>query len=189
MNHGSVRVALAVLALAGLPGLLAAQEQGGPQRFEVPGHGSLQLDVPKAWRALSKSMADPASVLLRIRPTEGEAFLVQVTAVWLDQEKLAKRTAESLKADVGRSAERLLKQAVEKEAVIEELRGAQTLGYHYSLTDRAPKPGEHKYLTQGILVTGELLVIFTILHHDPRLPEKAQVLRMFAAATYTKPDK
>jgi hypothetical protein len=180
------RMILAALALGGLLGPLRAQEQAPLQQFAVPGRGNLQLSVPKEWRAISKSLEEPTSVLLRIRPATGEAFLVQVTAVWLEPAKLAARTEEQLKADVRRSAEKLLTQAVEKEAVIVELRGAQTLGYHYSLTDRAPKPGEYKYMTQGILVTGELLTIFTILYHDPALPEKAQVLQMFAGATYTK---
>jgi hypothetical protein len=180
---------LTALALAGLPGPLSAQEQPSAQRFSVPGRGALQLDVPRDWRAISKSLTEPASVLLRIRPAAGEAFLVQVTTVWLEPEKMASNTPEKLRADVRRIADKLLSQAVEKEAVIEELRGEQALGYHYSLTDRAPKPGEHKYLTQGMLVTGELLTIFTILYHDPKLPEKARILRMFGGATYMKAAK
>ncbi len=189
MKYRAARMLLAALALTGLFGPLRAQDQASTQRFPVPGRGSLQLNVPKEWRAISKSLDEPASVLLRIRPAAGEAFLVQVTAVWLEPAKLAGKTEEQLKADVRRGTEKLLTQAVEKEAVIEELRGAQALGYHYSLTDRAPGPGEYKYMTQGMFVTGELLTIFTILYHDPALPEKGKVLQMFAGATYMKAPK
>src|SRR5262245_9833673 len=178
MKYRAGCMILAAFALSGLLGPLGAQEEVS-LRFTVPGRGALQLNVPREWRAISKPLDEPASVILRFRPATGEAFLVQVTAVWLDPPKLAKNTPEKLKADVRGTADRLLSQAVEKEPVIEELRGAQTLGYHYSLTDRAPKPGEYKYLAQGIFVTGELLTIFTILYHDPALPEKAQALRMF----------
>jgi len=39
-------------------------------------------------------------------------------------------------------------------------------GYYFSATDRAPNPGEYKYLTQGMLPVGELVVTFTILSND-----------------------
>jgi hypothetical protein len=59
-------------------------------------------------------------------------------------------------------------------------------GYYYSLTDRAPGPGEYKYVTQGTLLTGELMVVFTFLHRDLAMPEKSMVLAMLANATYAK---
>lgn len=157
-----------------------AQAQSTLQQFPVPGHGSLHLPVPQDWRAASKSLAQPASVLLRVRPAEGDAFLVQVTALWLDQEKLARKTPAQLKRDVEKSAAGPLQQSVEKDLRLEELRGAQALGYYYSLTDRAPGPGEYKYLTQGIVLAGEMLTIFTILQREPAPAEKARLLQMFA---------
>lgn len=178
-----LRAAAAAIALCVLPAL-AAQDEATVRQYSVPGHGSLQLNVPKAWRVATKSLDDPASVLLRLGPGAGNAFHVQVTSLWLDAGKLAAKTPEQLRQDVERSGEKPLQQAVEKRLVVEELRGDQALGYYYSLTDRAPKAGEYKYLTQGIFVTGELLTIFTLLYHDANLAEKAQVLRMFASATH-----
>jgi hypothetical protein len=52
--------------------------------------------------------------------------------------------------------------------------------------DRESKPGEYTYLTQGMLLTGELLTTFTVL---PRTPESSDVtlaLSALAAATSTK---
>jgi hypothetical protein len=46
------------------------------------------------------------------------------------------------------------------------MRGESGMGYYFSATDRAPKPGEFKYLTQGILHIGELVASFTILSND-----------------------
>lgn len=161
---------------------LGAQETR--RTFPVPGHGALQLSVPKDWRVHSQTMKDPAALMLRFRPGTGEAFYVQVTALWLDAAKLAKKTPEQLRADVASSAKEPLRQAVEKEARIDELRGAKVLGYHYSLTDRAPKPGEFKYMTQGIFLAGELLTVFTILYQDPAGADRGKVLDMFAGASY-----
>ena len=42
-----------------------------------------------------------------------------------------------------------------------EFQGRSGPGF-YSATDRAPKPGEFKFLTQGIVRVGELAVTFTI---------------------------
>lgn len=179
---GALLSGVATLCLvAGQP---AAQEHSAPQRFTVPGHGSLALPVPREWRAVGKSLDKPASVLLRIRPASGDAFLVQVTALWLDAEKLARKTPEQLRQDVQSSAKAPLQQSIEKEVRLEELRGAQAIGYYYSLTDRAPVSGEYRYLTQGIVVAGEMLTIFTILQREAAIAERGQLLQMLANATH-----
>ena len=134
-------VATAIGMTLGLAGTAPAQDQTAVQRYPVPKHGSLQLNVPKDWRVASQSMEDPAAAILRFRPASGEAFYVQVTTIWLDPQKSPKKTPEELKANVLSSAQKPLQQAVEKQARIDELQGAQVIGYHYSLTDRAPKAG------------------------------------------------
>jgi len=42
------------------------------------------------------------------------------------------------------------------------------LGYYFSITDRAPsiKAGEYKYMTQGGVPVGDLLVMFTIFYNE-----------------------
>lgn len=177
-------LAAAVLgAGAAVAGPAGAQDEVA-RRFSVPGHGGLQLGVPKGWRATSKSMDDPASVVLRMGPASGDGFNLQVTTLWLDAEKRAKQTQERLRAQVASGGGKLLEQSAEQRLAVEELRMAQGYGFYYSLTDKAPKAGEYKYLTQGMLVTGELMTIFTLLHHDAEISEKTQALKMFAGATH-----
>jgi hypothetical protein len=180
----TTRVILTFLVLGVSPDL-RSQGVGQLHDYVVPGHGKLRLRVPDGWSDTSKALEQPASVLLRFRPVAGNAFYVQVTAVWLDPSKLAKMTPESLKASVGQSTAEPLRQAVEKAVTIQELRGKQTLGYYYSLTDRAPPPGEYRYITQGELRVGELLTTFTILHQDAMLPDKKLALAMFTDAIYS----
>ena len=178
----------AFVVLVGLAAGLSADPQAGSQVHEyvVPNHGKLSLAVAGELKDFSKPLSEPASVLLRFGPKSGDAFYVQVTSVWLDATKLGKTTPESLKASVASSAEEPLRQAVEKEAVLKELSGPETRGFYYSLTDRAPGPGEYKYLSQGTFLTGELMTVFTILHREPACPEKDTVLQMFAQAKYVK---
>ena len=177
--------------------LLAALQGGGapaPETtnevaasdFSIPGHGSLQFKVPDGWQTQSRPLADPASVSLHFVPANGDAFDLQVTAVWLDREKRSKETPESLKATVQRAATELLPHSIEKTATLHDLRGPQSLGFYYALTDNNPGPGEFTNLTQGVFLTGEILSTFTILHRTPASPEVDQALQAFTQATHEK---
>lgn len=174
------------VAVCLLAGALFAQQSPVAQEYSFKGHGSLRLTIPDGWRVSSKSLKRPIALVLHLRPTSGDAFDVQLTSTWLDPAALAKTTPESMRANVQRSADGLLPQAVEKEVTIQELRGAQTVGYYYALADRNPAPGEYKYLTQGSFLTGQLLTAFTILSRAPGAPQVDQALRNFESATYSE---
>lgn len=160
-------------------------EKNGVTDFPVPGHGSLRLNVPDGWKTQTRKVEDPASITLHSVPASGNAFDVQVTAVWLDSARLASMKIDSLRTLVQGSADALLPRAVEKTAVLNELRGPQSAGFYYVLTDRDPGSG-FRYLTQGVFLTGEVLSTFTILHQTQVSPDLTQALRLFAEATYTK---
>ena len=49
---------------------------------------------------------------------------------------------------------------------IQEFKGTEGRGFYFSATDRAPVPGEYKYLTQGIIRVGEIALAFTVLTND-----------------------
>lgn len=174
--------ALLVLCSAAL-----AQEATQAQRYIIPGHGSLLLNVPREWLALSKPLEKPPSVALRFGPASGGAFSVQLTSVWLEPDKLADSTPESIRSKAQDSATQLLPEAQEKEAVLVELRGAESIGYYFSLTSRGASSGpeDYKHMTQGILRTGGIVTTFTLLHRDPVVPEKEQALHMLATATHS----
>ena len=166
----------------------AAAQAPAPQPFGVPGRGNLLLTVPKDWRAIDQGLADPASVLVRMRPASGDAFYLQLTSVWLTPEKRAGVTDELIRSRVQESAKRMLPKAVETEAPLLELRGKEAVGWYFALTDRtSPNTGsEYKYVVQGTVRTGELITVFTLLHRDPAIPEKEQVLRMLADASFAR---
>lgn len=192
------RDVLRVVSFRKAPKALLAALQGGAtpaagnptttesSDFSIPGHGSLRLKVPDGWQSQSRALANPASVSLHFAPANGDAFDVQATAVWLDPEKRSQETPESLKATAQRAATELLPHSVEKAATIKDLRGPQSVGFYYALTDNTPGPGEFTNLTQGVFLTGEVLSTFTILHRTPVSPEVDQALRAFSEATHVK---
>ena len=63
-----------------------------------------------------------------------------------------------------------------------EFSGRSGPGYCFSATDRAPQPGEYKYLTQGIVRVGELSVTFTILTNDGQEAVVKQALEALKGA-------
>jgi hypothetical protein len=175
--------------LAALQGVTATPENkltAEGTDFSVPGHGSLRLKMPNGWQVQSHQLADPASVSLHFAPANGDAFDVQVTAVWLDAQKRSRETSDSLQDTAQHAATALLPHSVEKTATIKRLQGPQSVGYYYALTDNNPGPGEFTNLTQGVFLTDEILSTFTILHRTAVSPEVDQAVRALSEATYVK---
>jgi hypothetical protein len=78
-------------------------------------------------------------------------------------------------------------QAIEKDIPIVEFKGKGGAGWHYDATDKAPKPGEFRYLRQGMLMlSGELMLWFTILTDDRNDPALAGAMQMLQGATHAK---
>ena len=97
MVRNNMLIGLMLLALT-----VGSYAEPAPQAgaFPIPGHGSLRFDVPNSWQNVSQPLQDPASLSLHFKPKNGEAFEIQVTAVWLDSEKLPpKVTSVSLKGE------------------------------------------------------------------------------------------
>jgi hypothetical protein len=120
-------------------------------------------------------------------PSTGDAFSIQVSAVFVDPAQDPELSPASLKDRMQRTADQALPRAVEKEARLVELRGKQAAGYYFSLTDKesTSAPGDYKYMTQGSFLTGCVLTVFTVLQHDSSRAEKDLALRMFAEAAYS----
>jgi hypothetical protein len=169
-----------------LAGGMLAQQSSSTQVYLMPNHGSLRLSVPGSWTVVSSAISDPAGMFLHIAPAKGKDFDVQLTVVWLNPANLARTTPESIKANTERTGNGVLLQAVEKTLNLQELRGAQSVGTYYSLTERKPAHGEFKGLTQGSFLTGELLSAFTILSDNPSASEVRQLLKMFSEATHVR---
>ena len=172
----------AVLALSG-----AAFAQPAPQRFPIPGHGALLINIPAQWRVASKSSMNPPAVAFNLLPASGDSYNLQMTAVWLEPAKRAEMTPEVIKDRMQATGKELLKQSVEKEVQLAELRGKQALGYYFSLSDRQSQNTgtDYKHIMEGTVTVGEVVLIFTFLHREPGTTAKEQALQLVREATYT----
>jgi hypothetical protein len=92
---------------------------------------------------------------------------------------------ERIRAVLEDGGRNLLPGAVEKELVLRELRGRSADGFCFTLTDKAPKPGEWKYMTQGGVGVADLFLMFTIFTNDSDSTVIQPALEMIANASHS----
>ena len=159
------------------------------KRFEIQGHGSLQLAVAADWRISVKQPEGPMPTILELRAPSGELLLISVFPNVRDDPDFTAPAA--LRAQAERSGRKILHTAVESELVLQELRGAAGTGFYYSLTDKSlvgkvPSPGEFRRLTQGLLGTDSFRLVFTVLTNESVSPTHEQALRILGTAKRVK---
>jgi hypothetical protein len=100
-------------------------------------------------------------------PGSGKPFQVLITPIWPTATKGGTAfSRDEIRSRVERNAQVAKSQAVESELPLKEIQGRSGSGFYFSAADRAPKPGEYKFLTQGIILVGQLSVPFTILTNE-----------------------
>lgn len=156
------------------------------REFPLPGHGALAIAVPDAWQVDVEQPGNDLPPTLKFTAKTGPAFEFYLTPLWPMDGKAPPLDAASLHKQVADAAETLKPQSVEKTIETKSLKGAGAVGYYFSATDRAPKPGEYKYVTQGILPVGELATTFTILSNDGSEAVVKTALLLLRGATQKK---
>jgi hypothetical protein len=158
--------------IAGCPGFAAAASQN----FVLPGHGTLLLKVPEGWKSDVKQPQGGLPPTIGFGSQTGAPFMVLITPVWGGSSGGAAPDDARIRSTVVSAAKSAEQQSVEGSLPLQSLVGASGRGYYFRATDRAPKPGEWKYLTQGMIRTGEIALTFTILTNDGQAAiEKAAV--------------
>lgn len=144
----------------------------------VEGIGDFAVMVPRDWKHSVQEGPDGHAFTLTLFPASWRNFMIFLTPVGPKASLLAKADLDQFRAKVEETAQGMLAKAGERSAEIKELKKKEILGYYYTLTDKAPKPGEWKYMTLGMARFKELLVLFTILTDSQEAPEKDTALRI-----------
>jgi hypothetical protein len=158
--------------------LVLAAEATSVRSYPLPGHGILELIVPTSWKeSVSHAPADLPPTI-EFAPASGSEFDVQLTPIWSltgDPDLSQPDTVRGLVEKIGR---RHLDQAVETEITLKKIAGARSRGYFFTITDKAPAPGEWKFLTAGAIGVEGLLLSFTILTNSLDSEDRDRALRM-----------
>jgi len=137
------------------------------RRFPLPGHGAVIMTVPPAWTDQVPRQSDDLATTIIFSPEIGSAFKVMITPLWPEKKGAPLPSDREIRANIEGSIASVRNRAVESSIPVRRLMRAGVQGYYFSATDRAPKPGEFKFMTQGTVVCGGLVVAFTVLSNDP----------------------
>jgi len=155
-----------------------------PNMIELPGHGALALLLPDGWAAKVRQPPNGLPPTIMMRPLADAAGELIVTAVWPVGSVTKLPDEATLRSDVVELAHKATSQSVERVLPVQEIKGVDGRGFYFAATDRAPKPGEYKYMTQGIIRVGEVALAFTILTNDGEDSVVHAALKMLRTASH-----
>lgn len=150
--------------------------------YALPDHGTLVMQLPSGWDHEVRKHPGNFPPTIVLTGFEASPFVVMITPRWAEAGAEADfGTPKGIHAIVERAAQAAEPQSVEGRLSIVTL-GGQGPGYYFKATDRAPKPGDFKYMTQGAIRVGELVCTFTILTNDDKSTVQTKVLNMLSGA-------
>lgn len=174
------------LALA-LTALLLCAADASARKYPLAQRGSLQLNVAAAWADEVREPPGGVPPAIMFRPRSGAPFEILVTPIWRPRPDIPEATTEAIRSAVQRAADEAKPDSVEQDISIRELTGASGPGFYFSATAKAPKPGEYRYLTQGIVKVSDLTVTFTILTNEGQEQVAKDALDMVRGAVHLQP--
>jgi hypothetical protein len=152
----SITFLITSIALAG--GLRAVK------KYPIPEHGVLELNVPNSWKGdIHKPQKDVPPTII-FSPKKGNDFQVLITVLWDNTGEQDFNSPDKIRTYVQEDGQKFLPKAVETKLLVQQMRGVNNTGYFFSLTDKAPNPGEFRYITRGGMAVGNLLLNVTILY-------------------------
>jgi hypothetical protein len=159
-----------------------AQDAVPARSYPVPDRGALRLSVPEGWTEQVRAEGGMPPTIVLTAP-DGSALL-QVTALWSPRGEAGFNAPEKIRPAIEKAASLVQPTAVEKELKLQPIATPSGGGYYFSATDRAPKEGEYKFMANGGVPAGPLLLSFTVLSHaePPRGMEAA--LAIVRSATH-----
>lgn len=155
------------------------------RRYTLPDHGSLQLKVPAFWKEQIEQDPNRLFSTIVFTAKSGAPFGVVLMPIWPTEKGAPNPDREALQRLMQRAAGGIESQAMEKTIEVLEFEGAAGVGYYFSVTDHAPKPGEYKYMTQGILPVGVLMLPFTVYTNDGQQDIVTEALTMLKSAIHS----
>jgi hypothetical protein len=172
-----IRRALILLALGPLAALAATS------RIALPSGDDLWIDVPAAWNQKFEAPDSKTPPGVRLMQSQGATFNVFITPLSGTPAGGAMADQNKLRAIVTAASRDALAQSVEMSIPVHELTGDHVQGFYFSATDRAPKPEEWKYLTQGMVNIDGAPFAFTILTNDGQEDIAKAALELIRAAS------
>ncbi|NWG02090.1 MAG: hypothetical protein HXY44_04435 [Syntrophaceae bacterium] len=152
--------------------------------YPIPEHGVLELNVPITWQDKAHIGQENMPPIIIFIPVKGDDFKILITVLWGKPGEQSFNNPEKIRMLVELEGHLILPRAVETKLVVQQMRGVHNVGYFFTLTDKAPKPGEFLYLTRGGMAVGPLLLSVTILYRVEGSESLKEALTILREATH-----
>jgi hypothetical protein len=159
----------------------AAADDLVTRSYDLGAHGTLRLRLPAGWNDKVRQHPGDSPPTIVLSGFEGTPFLIKITPRWPAPGAADFGSPAYLHDLVERAAQAVASQSVEGRLDLVRAGGGRP-GYYFTATDRAPAPGDFKYLTQGAVRVGDLVCTFTILANDDKPLLRNQVLTLLDRA-------
>jgi hypothetical protein len=153
-------------------------------RYRVSEKYVLTVTVPYGWQdVIQQSKGAPGPTIV-FRPEEMPVSDILVTPIWSPHQEEGFNSGQRIREILEKGGSGALAESVEKALNFREIKGKSGTGWYFTLTDKASdiKLGEYKYMTQGGIGVGQLLVMFTIFTNEKDSAQIPAALEMLAHA-------
>jgi hypothetical protein len=181
-NKTIVFVLLIVLAAYSIAYSLDTKQRD----YQVNGFGILELHVPISWAENIKPSEGVPAKTIEYTNKGSLQFSIQITPIWPEVTNINLNNQDSIKNLVVSAARKAKEQAVETNIPVKQFKGGNKIGYYFTATDRAPGPGEFKYMTQGVMTASQYGLLFTILTNDYNSKHINDALSLLLTANRSK---
>jgi len=152
------------------------------KKYQIPDHGVLELNVPTSWKGELHKPQENMPPTIIFKPALGNNFEILITVLWDTAGEKDFNSPARVRTLVENDGQKILPKSVENRLVVQQIRGINNIGYFFSLTDKAPNPGEFRYITRGGIAVGNLLLNVTILYRVKDSPSVRDALSMLREA-------
>lgn len=162
----------------------AAGEELETKWYALSNYGSIQLTAPKSWQGDVPRQQGSRPPTIMFSSGNSPPFGVLMTPLAVTEGDKPLPTLQDIERKIEQMVEAVKPVAAEKDIPIAKLSGAFAKGYYFSVTDKAPKPGEYKYMTQGIAQFDDLALGFTVLTNADHQEVVRQALAILETAAH-----
>jgi hypothetical protein len=142
----------------------ASSYDGEMRKYPVANRGVLGVHKPVSWVDRFSATSMPPTI--RLSPKEGAIFECYLTLIPKADPNAPIPSDGKMQEAVQKMIELIKTQALESDIEIKDIHGSVDHGFYFSMTDRAPKKGEYRYLTQGVIQAGTLSILVTLMSND-----------------------
>lgn len=140
--------------------------EGGELRsFHNENVGKVTLVAPAEWKAIERHHITYGTTFYRLKPPAEGQFDFEILVNDLAHMEMGALVDRDLETYIQSNMAESAPQSVEGKVAAVRF-GARRDGVYARLTDKAPKPGEFAFFTQGVRLQGKRVVLFTLYSND-----------------------